>query len=117
MNGREYDSVMPPMTQLTDDEVANITTYVLNSWGNPGGRVTKSEAAATRARPPRLRRRHRIEELRRGSPRGVLAALPVIATPAAGAAEALESDPGWPLQVRAALRGRAGRRCASLHSS
>jgi nitrite reductase (NO-forming) len=52
VNGREYDSVMPPMTQLTDDEVANISTYVLNSWGNPGGRVTKSEAAATRARPP-----------------------------------------------------------------
>jgi nitrite reductase (NO-forming) len=52
VNGREYDSVMPPMTQLTDDEVANITTYVLNSWGNPGGRVTKAEAAAARARPP-----------------------------------------------------------------
>jgi nitrite reductase (NO-forming) len=51
VNGREYDSVMPPMTQLTDDEVANISTYVLNSWGNPGGRVTKAEAAATRARP------------------------------------------------------------------
>ena len=25
---------MPPMSQLTDDEVANIGTYVLNSWGN-----------------------------------------------------------------------------------
>ena len=43
---------MPPMTQLTNDEVANISTYVLNSWGNPGGRVTKSEAAAIRARSP-----------------------------------------------------------------
>jgi nitrite reductase (NO-forming) len=41
--------VMPPMNQLTDDEVANISTYVLNSWGNPGGRVTKAEAAAARA--------------------------------------------------------------------
>jgi nitrite reductase (NO-forming) len=49
VNGREYDSVMPPMNQLTDDEVANISTYVLNSWGNPGGRVTKAEAAAARA--------------------------------------------------------------------
>jgi nitrite reductase (NO-forming) len=37
------------MSQLTDDEVANIATYVLNSWGNPGGRVTKTEAAAIRA--------------------------------------------------------------------
>jgi nitrite reductase (NO-forming) len=48
VNGREYNSVMPPMTQLTDDEVANISTYVLNSWGNRGGRVTKAEAATIR---------------------------------------------------------------------
>ncbi len=48
VNGQDYDSVMPPMNQLTDDEVANISTYVLNSWGNPGGRFTKAEAAALR---------------------------------------------------------------------
>jgi nitrite reductase (NO-forming) len=48
VNGREYDSVMPPMAQLTDDEVANISTFVLNSWNNPGGRITKAEAAAAR---------------------------------------------------------------------
>src|SRR5690606_8661044 len=29
VNGKEYNSVMPPMSQLTDDEVANISTYVL----------------------------------------------------------------------------------------
>jgi len=49
VNGTEYNSVMPPMTQLTDDEVANIVTYVLNSWDNPGGRVTKDEVAKARA--------------------------------------------------------------------
>ncbi|MCE7033094.1 copper-containing nitrite reductase [Lysobacter sp. GX 14042] len=52
VNGVDYNSIMPPMTQLTDDEVANIATYVLNSWGNPGGRVTKAEAAAARATNP-----------------------------------------------------------------
>ena len=52
VNGKEYDSVMPPMAQLTDDEVANIGTYVLNSWGNPGGQVSKAEAAAARAAKP-----------------------------------------------------------------
>ncbi len=52
VNGKDYNSVMPPMSQLTDDEVANIATYVLNSWGNPGGRVTKGEAAAIRKHPP-----------------------------------------------------------------
>jgi nitrite reductase (NO-forming) len=48
VNGKGYNSVMPPMNQLTDDEVANISTYVLNSWGNAGGRVSKAEAAAIR---------------------------------------------------------------------
>ena len=52
VNGKEYNSIMPPMNQLTDDEVANISTYVLNSWGNPGGRVTKAEAAAIRKAKP-----------------------------------------------------------------
>ena len=52
VNGKDYNSVMPPMSQLTDDEIANIATYVLNSWGNPGGRVTKEEAATIRKHPP-----------------------------------------------------------------
>jgi nitrite reductase (NO-forming) len=49
VNGHEYDSVMPPMSQLTDDEVANILTYVLNSWDNPGGQFSKEEVAKARA--------------------------------------------------------------------
>ncbi|EIL92380.1 copper-containing nitrite reductase, partial [Rhodanobacter spathiphylli] len=49
VNGHEYDSVMPPMSQLNDDEVANILTYVLNSWGNPGGQISKEEVAKARA--------------------------------------------------------------------
>ena len=52
VNGKDYNSVMPPMGQLTDDEVANIATYVLNSWGNPGGRVTKEEVAQMRNAKP-----------------------------------------------------------------
>jgi nitrite reductase (NO-forming) len=52
VNGTEYNSVMPPMTQLTDDEVANIATYVLNSWGNPGGQMHKEDAAKARAAAP-----------------------------------------------------------------
>jgi nitrite reductase (NO-forming) len=53
VNGQDYNSVMPPMSQLTDDEVANILTYVLNNWGNPGGNVTKEEVAKVRAATPR----------------------------------------------------------------
>jgi len=52
VNGEDYNSIMPPMNQLTDDEVANISTYVLNSWGNPGGRITKEEAATIRKQKP-----------------------------------------------------------------
>jgi len=52
VNGKDYDSIMPPMSQLTDDEVANIATYVLNSWGNPGGHVTKAQAAEIRKTKP-----------------------------------------------------------------
>ena len=51
VNGKEYNSVMPPMNQLNDDEVANILTYVLNSWSNPGGRITADEVKKVRAQP------------------------------------------------------------------
>ena len=49
VNGSNYDSVMPPMNQLNDDEVANILTYVLNSWGNPGGRISTEDVKKARA--------------------------------------------------------------------
>ncbi len=52
VNGKDYNSVMPPMSQLNDDEVANIATYVLNSWSNPGGKVSKEEAAQVRKSKP-----------------------------------------------------------------
>ena len=52
VNGSDYTSVMPPMAQLTDDEIANIGTFVLNSWGNPGGRIDKDEVAAQRKAGP-----------------------------------------------------------------
>jgi nitrite reductase (NO-forming) len=54
VNGADYDSVMPPMNQLGDDEVAHILTYVLNSWGNGGGRVSTDEVKAVRASKPKV---------------------------------------------------------------
>jgi len=53
VNGKDYDSVMPPMSQLNDDEIANILTFVLNSWGNAGGKITKEQVAKVRASTPR----------------------------------------------------------------
>ena len=49
VNGTEYNSVMPPMSQLNDDEIANILTYVRNQWGNTGDAVSASDVAALRA--------------------------------------------------------------------
>ena len=51
VNGKDYDSVMPPMNQLNDDGIANILTYVLNTWSNPGGRITADEVKKVRAQP------------------------------------------------------------------
>jgi nitrite reductase (NO-forming) len=49
VNGKDYNSVMPPMSQLSNDEVANILTYVMNEWGNQDGVVTPGEVAKVRA--------------------------------------------------------------------
>ena len=51
VNGKEYNSVMPPMNQLNDDEIANILTYVLNTWGNPGGGISADDVKKVRAQP------------------------------------------------------------------
>src|SRR5436190_8668395 len=34
VNGRKYDGAMPP-ANLDDQQVADVFTFVLNSWGNP----------------------------------------------------------------------------------
>ena len=39
VNGASYNSVMPALG-LSDQDIANVLTYVYNSWGNPGGVVT-----------------------------------------------------------------------------
>jgi nitrite reductase (NO-forming) len=48
VNGATYNSVMPPMSQFNDDEIANILTFALNSWGNDGGVVTAKEVTQVR---------------------------------------------------------------------
>ena len=50
VNGEEYDNVMPAMSYLSDEELASILTYVVNSWGNPGGRFKASIIGEYRVR-------------------------------------------------------------------
>lgn len=56
VNGKTYNSVMPPMSQLNDDEIANILTFVTHSWGNSGIEpYSAAEVAVARkdtVRPP-----------------------------------------------------------------
>ncbi len=47
VNGVVYDSVMPAVA-LDDESVANVMTYVLNSWGNNGGEVMPEQVKAVR---------------------------------------------------------------------
>ncbi|HYB65489.1 MAG TPA: copper-containing nitrite reductase [Steroidobacteraceae bacterium] len=49
VNGNVFNSVMPPMSQLNDDELANILTFVRNSWGNSGEAVSADEVKQIRA--------------------------------------------------------------------
>ncbi|MBI2962840.1 MAG: nitrite reductase, copper-containing [Deltaproteobacteria bacterium] len=53
VNGAEFNSVMPPMSQLNDDEIANVLTFAMNSWGNEAGAVSAEEVAAVRAQTKR----------------------------------------------------------------
>jgi nitrite reductase (NO-forming)/hydroxylamine reductase len=50
VNNVKFNSVMPAMTQLSDQEIADALTYALNSWGNSGGAIAASQVAAERAR-------------------------------------------------------------------
>jgi nitrite reductase (NO-forming) len=48
VNGQEYASVMPPMSHMADDELANILTFVRNAWGNSADAVSAQEVTAVR---------------------------------------------------------------------
>ncbi|MEK6480216.1 cytochrome c [Catalinimonas sp. 4WD22] len=45
VNGESYNQKMPANKQLTDLEIAQITTYILNSWGNEKGYISVKEAS------------------------------------------------------------------------
>ena len=47
VNGTTYNGVMPKLG-LSDEEIANVSTYVLNSWKNKGGEVTPAAVAKIR---------------------------------------------------------------------
>jgi nitrite reductase (NO-forming) len=53
VNGRSYNNVMPSWAHLTDHEIADVLSYVRNSFGNQGEAVSTDEVAKVRAALPR----------------------------------------------------------------
>jgi len=49
VNGSEYNSVMPAWS-LSDEEIANVLTFIYNSWGNSGKEVTPNEVKTHRVK-------------------------------------------------------------------
>ena len=48
VNGKTFNSVMPAQ-QLNDEDVANVLTYIYNSWGNSGGEIKPDEVKTQRS--------------------------------------------------------------------
>jgi nitrite reductase (NO-forming) len=51
VNGKTYNSIMPPQA-FSDRQIADVLTYVMNSWGNDFGRVSTEEVTKARKESP-----------------------------------------------------------------
>ncbi|HEX2855346.1 MAG TPA: copper-containing nitrite reductase [Opitutaceae bacterium] len=51
VNGKTYNSMMPPQT-FTDAQVADVLTYVMNTWGNDFGTVSLDDVKRARSENP-----------------------------------------------------------------
>jgi nitrite reductase (NO-forming) len=48
VNGNTFNGAMPAWNHLSNDELSNIMTYVMNSWGNNHGAVSPADVASAR---------------------------------------------------------------------
>lgn len=51
VNGQTFNSVMPAVS-LNDQQIANVVTYVLNSFGNKGGELSAEDVAKAKLTKP-----------------------------------------------------------------
>lgn len=52
VNGKKFNGTMVPLNYLADDQIANVLTYVRNSWGNQGDPVTADLVRRVRSEVP-----------------------------------------------------------------
>lgn len=50
IDGETFHNTMPALPQLTNEQIADVLTYVRNSFGNKFGMVTTTEVKAQRAK-------------------------------------------------------------------
>ena len=50
VNGLKFENIMPPLTDLKDEEIADVITYVRQSWTNDAGPVSADLIKQTRAK-------------------------------------------------------------------
>jgi mono/diheme cytochrome c family protein len=50
IDGVKYQNVMPAHPEMKDDEVADVLTYIRNSFGNKASSVKSSEVKSTRSK-------------------------------------------------------------------
>lgn len=50
VNGKEYDNEMPSQAYLKDGDIADVLTYIRNSFGNKASVVTPAEVKALRGK-------------------------------------------------------------------
>ena len=52
VNGKTFNGTMIPLNYLADDQIANVLTYVRNSWGNSGDSIKVEEVRRIRSEAP-----------------------------------------------------------------
>ncbi len=52
VDGEKYHNVMPALDMLSDQEIADVLTYVRNSFGNTESAVTPDEVKLVRSKDP-----------------------------------------------------------------
>lgn len=50
IDGDTFDNMMPPVAHLTDQQIADVLTYIRNSFGNKASAVSAAEVKAVRAK-------------------------------------------------------------------
>lgn len=50
INGKYYENVMPPQSALKDEQIADVLTYVRNSFGNKADAITPEDVKKARTK-------------------------------------------------------------------